>query len=70
MQSYRTRSVQSSKICRNGNKWTTNELLALQREYELLGLSIPEIAVRHNRTVQSIEFKIVSEKFDFTSDEV
>jgi hypothetical protein len=30
---------------RNGNKWTVNEVLTLQREYELLNMSIQEIAL-------------------------
>ena len=48
---------------RHGNKWTTNEILALQREYELLGLSIPEIASRHKRSVTSILCKLECEGF-------
>ena len=48
---------------RHGNKWTTNEILSLQREYELLGLSIPEIASRHKRSVMSILCKLECEGF-------
>ena len=29
----------SKYYSRNGNRWTTNEILNLQREYELLNLS-------------------------------
>lgn len=48
---------------RHGNKWTTTEILALQREYELLELSIPEIADRHKRSVMSILCKLECEGF-------
>jgi ribosomal protein S8 len=48
---------------RNGNKWSVNELLQLQREYELLELSIQDIAVKHQRTVQSILYKLEAEGF-------
>jgi predicted nucleic acid-binding Zn-ribbon protein len=48
---------------RSGNKWRVNELLALQREYELLELSIQEIAAKHERSVKSILFKLDSEGF-------
>ena len=48
---------------RHGNKWTTNEILSLQREYELLELSIPEIASRHKRSVMSILCKLECEGF-------
>jgi len=48
---------------RHGNKWTTNEILSLQREYELLELSIPEIANRHKRSVMSILCKLDCEGF-------
>ena len=48
---------------RRGFRWTTNECLQLQREYELLGLSIDEIAQRHQRTPQAIMFKLDQEGF-------
>jgi hypothetical protein len=48
---------------RNGNKWTINELLALQREYELLEWSVGQIAEKHFRTVKAILYKLVSEGF-------
>jgi hypothetical protein len=54
---------------RHGNKWTTNEILSLQREYELLELSIPEIADRHKRSVMSILCKLEYEGF-IENDEV
>lgn len=46
---------------RNGNKWTVNEELALQREYELLGWDIDTIANKHQRTAKSIMYKLSSE---------
>lgn len=49
---------------RNYYPWTVNECLQLQREYELLELSIEEIAKRHNRTPLAIAYKIVAEEFD------
>jgi hypothetical protein len=48
---------------RHGNKWTTTEILTLQREYELLELSIPEIAIRHKRSITSILCKLECEGF-------
>lgn len=46
---------------RFGNRWTINECLQLQREYELLELSIDEIAERHHRTPNAIMLKLDSE---------
>ena len=54
---------------RHGNKWTTNEILALQREYELLELSIPEIAIRHKRSITSILCKLECEGFTENSND-
>lgn len=48
---------------RNGFRWTINETLALQREYELLGMCIHEIAVRHERTIEAILFRLEKEGF-------
>ena len=48
---------------RNGNKWTVNELLELQREFELLGLDIDQIAKKHQRTANAIMFKLDNEGF-------
>jgi predicted nucleic acid-binding Zn-ribbon protein len=48
---------------RIGNRWTVNECLQLQREYELLELSIDEIAARHSRTPNAIMFKLDQEGF-------
>jgi hypothetical protein len=46
---------------RAGNKWTIPELIALQREYELLELTVQEIAQRHKRTVFAIVARLESE---------
>ena len=48
---------------RSGNKWTVNELLSLQREYELLELTIKEIAIKHQRSIEAILFRLESEGF-------
>jgi len=48
---------------RNGNRWTINELLSLQREYELLEWSVQQIAEKHHRTVEAILFKLQAEGF-------
>jgi len=42
-------------------KWTINECLRLEREFDLLKLSIDEIAVLHERSAQSIMYKLDSE---------
>ena len=47
---------------RHYNKWTVNELLQLQREYELLNLSIPDIAKNHQRTEDSILYRLQEEE--------
>lgn len=46
---------------RNGYKWTINECLRLEREYDLLKLTVPEMAVLHNRTNNAIICKLHSE---------
>ena len=48
---------------RIGYKWNINECLRLQREFELLCLTIDEIAVRHKRTPKAIMFKLDEEGF-------
>jgi len=46
---------------RQGNKWTINEMLSLHREYELLGLTVQEIAEKHQRSETAILYKLESE---------
>lgn len=46
---------------RYGKKWTVNEVNQLQREYELLSMSIPEIALKHQRDVKGIAYKLFKE---------
>ena len=48
----------SPERTRRGNRWTVNECLQLQREFELLNLSIDEIADRHKRTPSAIMNKL------------
>ena len=50
---------------RHGYKWTIPEILSLQREYELLHLSIPKIAQIHNRSEKAIIAKIEHENFQY-----
>ena len=46
---------------RSGFKWTVNECLRLEREYDLLKLSVDEIALLHQRSPYSIMYKLDSE---------
>jgi hypothetical protein len=48
---------------RIGNKWTVNEILSLQREFELLGWDIDRIAEKHGRTANAIMYKLDQEGF-------
>ena len=48
-------------MSRNFKKWSVNEILTLQREYELLELSIYEIASRHKRSFNAILYKLEEE---------
>ena len=47
---------------RRGIKWTINEIISLQREYELLEMSVQEIASKHQRSVESILHKLYAEE--------
>ena len=44
-------------------KWNINEILALQREYELLEMTVQEIAAKHERNVDAILAKLEKEGF-------
>jgi len=48
-------------VTRNGKRWTVNECIQLQREFELLQLSVAEIALRHKRTPNAIMYKLDQE---------
>lgn len=48
---------------RNGKRWNTPEILRLQREYELLNLSIEKIAKIHGRSIYAIMAKVEQEEF-------
>ena len=58
-----------SNYTRHGKRWTINELLSLQREYELLEFPVDTIALNHQRTVNSILFKLQEEGLISTWDE-
>ena len=51
------------KCKRFRNRWTIKECLDLQREFELLKLSIDEIALRHKRTPNAIMLKLDEQNF-------
>jgi hypothetical protein len=46
---------------RHGKRWTVNECLQLHREFELLELTVNEIAIKHNRTYNAIMYKLEQE---------
>jgi hypothetical protein len=48
---------------RHGKRWTTSEILNLQREYQLLNWSVYQIAEKHQRSIHSILFKLYAEGF-------
>jgi hypothetical protein len=48
---------------RYGFKWSVNEVLSLQREFELLGWDIEQIAQKHQRTPNAIMYKLDQEGF-------
>jgi hypothetical protein len=48
---------------RYGFKWSVNEVLSLQREFELLGWDINQIAQKHQRTPSAIMYKLDQEGF-------
>lgn len=46
---------------RIGNKWSVNEILSLEREFELLRWDIFKIAEKHKRTPNAILHKLDQE---------
>jgi hypothetical protein len=48
---------------RNNFRWNIDEVLRLQREYELLGMSVQEIAKLHGRSARAILCKLEKEEF-------
>ena len=52
-----------AKYRRCGNRWAVNEVLSLQREYELLEWDVQQIAEKHERSVKSILCKLEAEGF-------
>ena len=55
---------------RHGNRWTIREILSLQREYELLDLSVQQMASLHQRTERAILCKLEAEGFITSWDDV
>ena len=49
---------------RINKRWTVNELLALEREHELLEMDIFDIALKHKRTPRAILYKLEDEKIN------
>lgn len=52
-----------NSFSRNGKRWTVNECLQLQREYELLEMCIDDISLKHQRSPRAIMFKLDQEGF-------
>lgn len=48
-------------VRRHNFKWNVNECLKLQREYELLEWPVDKIALKHNRSVEAILYKLEKE---------
>ena len=48
---------------RHNFRWNVNELLSLHREYELLEMTIQDIADKHQRSVDAILYKLQQEGF-------
>jgi len=46
---------------RHNFKWSINEILSLQREYELLEMTIQDIASKHERSVDAILYRLQKE---------
>jgi len=48
---------------RHNFKWNVNELISFQREYELLEMTIQDIAAKHERTVDAILYRLCQKGF-------
>ena len=48
---------------RANKRWTINETLRLQREYELLGMNVTQIAAAHERSADAIAHRLEYEGF-------
>lgn len=55
---------------RHGNRWTIREILSLQREYELLDLTVQQMASLHDRSERAILCKLEAEGFITSWDDV
>jgi hypothetical protein len=47
---------------RANRKWTINEVLKLQREYELVGMDVNQIAEAHGRSANAIAHRLEHEE--------
>lgn len=47
---------------RHNFKWNINEILSLQREYDLLEMTIQDISDKHERTIVAILYRLQQEK--------
>jgi hypothetical protein len=47
---------------RHNFKWNINEILSLQREYDLLEMNIQDISDKHERTIVAILYRLQQEK--------
>jgi hypothetical protein len=47
---------------RANRKWTINEVLKLQREYELVGMDVNQIAIAHGRSANAIAHRLEHEE--------
>ena len=56
-----SKPLQTNTYKRRYKKWTINEHLALEREYELLNMSVPQIAKKHKRTISAILYQLHNE---------
>jgi hypothetical protein len=48
---------------RSGKRWNINEVLRLQREYELLEMNVYQIAKKHQRSVIAVVCRLETEGF-------
>ena len=60
----------STQYKRSGNKWNINELISLQREFELLEMSVKDIAVKHCRSEIAILYKLEYEGYISSWDQI
>ena len=57
-------------MSRHGKKWTVNEELSLQRDYELLKMPVDKIAEKYKRSVKSILYKLQNQGIIHSDDKI